>query len=120
MNGNRIRLRITAALLAALLLALTCACSDAGGRTDRYDGFAVTTEKRREETPAPENTAATDTRSAQAPQTETYVVNLHTMRFHYPLCSAAETMKESNRWETDNTREQLIEMGYTPCKQCSP
>ena len=49
-----------------------------------------------------------------------YVVNTNTKKFHYPSCSSADDIKDSNRWEYHGTREELIDMGYVPCKRCDP
>lgn len=49
-----------------------------------------------------------------------YVVNKSTKKFHYPSCSSADDIKESNRWEYHGTRDDLIGMGYVPCKRCDP
>ena len=49
-----------------------------------------------------------------------YVVNKSTKKFHYPSCSSADDIKASNRWDYHGTREELIDMGYVPCKRCDP
>ena len=49
-----------------------------------------------------------------------YVVNKSTKKFHYPSCSSADDIKASNRWDYHGTREELIDMGYVPCKRCNP
>ena len=49
-----------------------------------------------------------------------YVVNKSTKKFHYPSCSSADDIKDSNRWEYHGTRDDLIGMGYVPCKRCDP
>ncbi len=50
----------------------------------------------------------------------TYVLNINTKKFHYPYCGSVSTMKESNRMDTTETREELIEQGYKPCGNCNP
>lgn len=49
-----------------------------------------------------------------------YVVNTNTHKFHDPFCSSADDIKASNRWDYHGTREELISMGYEPCKRCDP
>lgn len=49
-----------------------------------------------------------------------YVVNKNTKKFHYPQCTGTDDIKEQNRWEYHGTRDDLIEMGYVPCKLCNP
>ena len=50
----------------------------------------------------------------------TYVLNKNTMKFHYPYCDSVDDMSEKNRWDFDGTREEVIAMGYAPCKRCNP
>lgn len=49
-----------------------------------------------------------------------YVVNKNTKKFHLPSCPSVNDIKESNKWLFTGTREELIEMGYVPCKRCHP
>ena len=49
-----------------------------------------------------------------------YVLNTNTGKFHYPSCSSVEDMKEKNRADFHGTREELIDMGYSPCGRCKP
>jgi DNA-entry nuclease len=50
----------------------------------------------------------------------TYIININTMKFHKPDCSSAKRTKEENKDTTDKSREELIDEGYAPCKQCNP
>ncbi len=49
-----------------------------------------------------------------------YVINTNTGKFHEPSCSSVKEIKDSNRWDYTGTREEIIEMGYVPCKRCNP
>ena len=49
-----------------------------------------------------------------------YVANTNTRKFHYPSCSSVEQIKTENRLDYTGTREELISMGYEPCKNCNP
>lgn len=49
-----------------------------------------------------------------------YVLNINSMKFHYPDCSAVSDMKEKNKLETRMPREMLIIYGCEPCKMCEP
>ncbi len=49
-----------------------------------------------------------------------YVANTNTHKFHYPSCSSVSDMKAKNRWDVTITRDELIAMGYQPCKRCNP
>lgn len=79
-----------------------------------------------EETPAPQpetDTAVQITPELSAPQESqgiTYVLNTNTKIFHYPTCSSVDDMKEKNKQIYTGSREEVINMGYVPCKRCNP
>ena len=50
----------------------------------------------------------------------TYVLNINTRKFHYPYCDSVNDMKEKNKQEYTGSREEVIEMGYSPCGRCKP
>jgi len=52
--------------------------------------------------------------------TTTYVLNTNTLKFHYPTCGSVSQMKEKNKQEVTLTRDEIIAMGYVPCKNCNP
>ena len=56
----------------------------------------------------------TPSRSAQA-----YIGNRNTKKFHYPSCSSVSKMKDSNKVIL-NSRDEAIDKGYVPCKNCNP
>ena len=74
--------------------------------------------------PQPEtDTAVQITPESPAPQESqgiTYVMNTNTMKFHYPTCSSVDDMKEKNKQIYTGSREEVINMGYVPCKRCNP
>lgn len=78
------------------------------------------------ETPAPQpetNTVVQITPESSAPQESqgiTYVLNTNTMKFHYPTCSSVDDMKEKNKQIYTGSRDEVINMGYVPCKRCNP
>ena len=47
----------------------------------------------------------------------TYVLNVKSMKFHYPSC---KTLPTDNRLDTTMSREEVIEAGYSPCGNCKP
>lgn len=53
-------------------------------------------------------------------QTGTYVLNTNTHKFHIPSCPSVETMSEKNKAYHTGTRDEVIAMGYEPCKRCHP
>lgn len=50
----------------------------------------------------------------------TYILNTNTKKFHYPSCSSVKQMKDKNKKEVTGSRDEIIEMGYDPCKRCNP
>lgn len=53
-------------------------------------------------------------------QKRQYILNTNTRKFHYPSCKSVKQMKEKNKKSYTGTREEIIEMGYVPCKNCDP
>ena len=106
-------------LTALLVLALSACSADRGTATD-YGGYTVRTERSRVSAETAETRALPETtRFAESGQ-EDYVLNKSSGKFHYPSCSAVGEISEKNRWNYHGTREDVIEMGYQPCKICSP
>ena len=63
----------------------------------------------------------TEKPAVQTPQNgSSYVLNTNTHKFHYPSCSSVDSMKESNKDYYSGSRDDLISMGYEPCKRCNP
>lgn len=50
----------------------------------------------------------------------TYVLNTNTKKFHLPSCSSVDDMKDKNKKEVSCSREEVIDMGYSPCGRCHP
>ena len=50
----------------------------------------------------------------------TYILNTNTKKFHYPSCSSVKQMKDKNKKEVTCARDEVIDMGYDPCKRCNP
>lgn len=85
----------------------------ADGSNSAIDGYVLQSEPTNEED-------VTRSIPSQADQQCDYVINTHTKRFHNPICSCVSDIKESNKMYYKGTREELIEQGYEPCKQCFP
>ena len=62
--------------------------------------------------------AGTDTETGQKGQH--YVLNTNTKKFHYPGCKSVKQMKEKNRKDYTGSRDEIIKMGFVPCKNCNP
>ena len=50
----------------------------------------------------------------------TYILNTNTKKFHLPNCSSVRDMKDKNKKEVSCSRDEVIDMGYVPCKRCNP
>ena len=72
-----------------------------------------------EASPDPEASSDQQAESVSG-QIASWVLNQNTMKFHTPDCSSVTQMKEENRIYFEGTREEVMEMGYTPCGQCEP
>lgn len=65
--------------------------------------------------------AAQDGQTETAQQeTQTYILNTNTKKFHKPDCSSVERMSEANKASFTGTRDELIAAGYAACKNCNP
>lgn len=49
-----------------------------------------------------------------------YVLNTNSKKFHVPSCSSVKQMKDTNRQDVKDTRENIVNQGYDPCKRCNP
>lgn len=49
-----------------------------------------------------------------------YVLNVNSMKFHYPDCEWAEKISDRNRLDYTGSRDDLTQQGYTPCGSCKP
>ncbi len=56
----------------------------------------------------------------QSTSDENYILNTNTHKFHFPTCSSVDEMKDKNKMPYYGSREDIIEMGYNPCKRCNP
>lgn len=53
-------------------------------------------------------------------QTQSYVLNTNSKKFHYPDCGSVKQMSDKNRQDVEANREELIAQGYDPCGNCNP
>ncbi len=116
------RFRQTLCLLFLVFALMLCSsCGKPDGRTVPYDTFTVRTSRNLPESSG--EAAALPGKAAPPGASEAeihYIVNLNTKVFHAPDCAAAASMLEKNKWSYRGARDALIEMGYAPCKECSP
>lgn len=52
--------------------------------------------------------------------TEDYVLNSNTKKFHKKDCNSVEDISKDNKREFSGTRQEVLNMGYEPCKRCNP
>ena len=66
------------------------------------------------------NDTSAQEETSQSEETQTYVLNTNTHKFHKPGCYSVEKIKPENYAEFTGTREEAIAYGYDPCKNCNP
>lgn len=49
-----------------------------------------------------------------------YILNTNSHKFHYPECKSVDRMSEQNKEYSNASRDEIIAMGYDPCKNCNP
>lgn len=49
-----------------------------------------------------------------------YILNTNSKKFHLPDCKSVGQIADKNKRESDKSREELIQDGYEPCKNCNP
>jgi DNA-entry nuclease len=64
--------------------------------------------------------SSTTTTTTTNSNTCDYILNKNTDKFHYTWCYSVDQMKESNKIYFTGTRQEVINMGYSPCKNCDP
>lgn len=52
--------------------------------------------------------------------TQEYILNLNTRKFHLPACSSVDDIKEKNKEKVICSRNAIVEKGYEPCQRCRP
>ena len=70
--------------------------------------------------PVVEEAPAVIEETPAVPVTHDYVINTNTGKFHFPHCHSVSKIKDGNRWDYTGTRDEVIGMGYVPCKNCNP
>lgn len=73
-----------------------------------------------QEEQATDNLSSEDTAVSSEEKQQSYVLNTNTMKFHTPSCSSVSRMKDGNRQDFTGTRQEVIDMGYSPCGKCHP
>ena len=67
---------------------------------------------------ATQETTPTPETANPVPVGTDYILNTH--KFHYSSCGSMKQMSEKNKQAYTGNREDVIAMGYVPCKKCNP
>ena len=70
--------------------------------------------------PDTDNGAAAENEAGDPSTRSSYVINTNTGKFHRPDCASATQMKPENRKDVTASRDELVQEGYEPWKQCKP
>ena len=84
-------------------------------QTETNDNQTATSDK--EKTPSPQTTPEPTIEPKQSYECD-YILNKNTKVFHYPDCDSVSQMKEKNKEYFTGTKEEAMNMGYTPCHNC--
>lgn len=71
-------------------------------------------------TSVPTETPVPTPRPTPTPAVREYVLNTNTLKFHYPSCNSVKDMAAGNLQRCEDTRQNIIAMGYEPCARCHP
>lgn len=58
--------------------------------------------------------------SQNLPGSQEYILNTNTKKYHLPDCASALDIKPENRIDSNQSREELEDLGYEPCGRCKP
>ena len=92
----------------------------AGGYKNYQEELAAQTEPDTSQETVPDRTIPGADDPVETEPQVTYIANTNSHKFHYPSCSSVGQMKENNKWYFTGSRDELIELGYEPCKRCNP
>lgn len=67
-----------------------------------------------------EASAAAENEQTEVSEEITYVLNKNSMKFHKIGCDSVKDMAKKNREDVTLGRDEIIELGFTPCKRCNP
>lgn len=65
-----------------------------------------------------DTTVVEETTTEKSNNIETFVLNTNSGKFHTPDCESVQSMSEKNKKEITSTYDDMINNGYTPCKNC--
>lgn len=73
-----------------------------------------------EPSPIPDKGSDSESEVNEGSSGITYVLNKNTKKFHHPDCSSVQDMSPKNREDSTASRDDIIDMGYSPCGRCKP
>lgn len=97
--------------VAGIYYLTTVACDQNGNRATK----AFTLEVKEAAAPEPEEAAPVEVDNAKD-----YVLNTNTRKFHKPTCRHVKSIADHNRQDVHMDRNEILDMGYAPCKVCNP
>lgn len=68
---------------------------------------------------SPETTVSSNKSETLESTSIQYCANTNSKVFHLPTCSSVKSTKQENKLFLSN-RDELINLGYSPCKRCNP
>lgn len=51
---------------------------------------------------------------------ESYILNMNTKKFHKTDCGSVDDIADNNKLEYGGSRQEMLDMGYEPCRRCNP
>ena len=115
-------------LILVVFVLFLCGCGESADvqikSVDATPAVTATPEPTPEPTPTPEpavlEPVEPTAEQVRAVEQKEYVLNTSSMKFHKPSCSSVEDIKSENRRDFSGARDDVINMGYQPCKKCNP
>ncbi len=81
-----------------------------------YESIAPSSESSDNSVPSSDSDGSTQ---GSTPTTDVYYANTKTKKFHLPSCGYIKNTSNENLYVCES-RDELTESGYTPCKKCKP
>ena len=87
---------------------------------DDFTPGSPATESTETSSKATTTTTSTEPEETDEDNSQTYVLNTSTKKFHYPDCGSVDQMAEKNKQIVSWSRDDIISKGYVACKNCDP
>ena len=118
MNKRMLFRCLTTLFIAVSMLFVSTGCSE----EKEYDNDKKTVAEQllSESSSIASRTEENDEALQESEHGTTYVLNTNSKKFHLSDCGSVKQMKDINKKLFDGTRDEIILMGYDPCKNCKP